>query len=197
MGNGLRNTNGFTMLEIIAVLLILGLVLALVLPRIGQSEGLANTSRKLIGTIRSLHTAATTSKRLHRLYVDLDRHAYWWTRVDSNRETSSSDPLLHNYVSLPSHIRFQDVSTFHQGKTDSGRGFIQFFPQGGAEKAVIHLTDENKNVLTLALNALTARVRVIDGYWEPPVSQPIRARLWPFLHPVPASPHAPFPGQED
>src|SRR5690349_1333508 len=72
-----RSPHGFTFLEMLIVLFLLGGVLALVIPRIVVGEDLSSTGRKFIGTLRSLQSMAATIQKPVKLYLDLDRGTYW------------------------------------------------------------------------------------------------------------------------
>ena len=188
--NALKDTRGFSLIELVVVLFILGLVLSVMIPNYGQGGNLASSARQLVGMIRSLHVAASSTKQLHRLYLDLDQQAYWATVVDSDQERPPADPSRARHLRLPPRIRFRDAWTFHQGKVASGRAFVQFFPVGRAERTVIHLADEEQNVLTLVLNPATGVVQVLDRYVEPSGSQPVSVRLLQLVLPVRGSPLA-------
>lgn len=54
----------------------------------------------------------------------------------------------------------------------SGKGYIYFFPLGQTEAAVVHLSDdEQRTIYSLVVHPLTGRVKVMNGYVEPPVEE--------------------------
>jgi general secretion pathway protein H len=175
------------LIEIVVVLFLFGVVLAFVLPRTDLTVTVSSSSRQLIGAMRSLFTAASLTQRVHRLYFDLNQGSFWAMQLTAEGERPPSDPSLARRVILPSGIKIQDVNTFQQGKVGSGQAFVQFFPLGRAEQAVIHLADDEQNVLTLMLNPLTGGVRVSNGYVEPTIAEPIPDRLRPYLLVAPSS----------
>ncbi|HJU06683.1 MAG TPA: prepilin-type N-terminal cleavage/methylation domain-containing protein [Nitrospiraceae bacterium] len=184
---------GFTLIEMIVTLSLMGLVLAVVLPKIGVTGTLGSSSRQVIGTIESLFTAAVVSKRMYRLYFDLDQQTYWAMLLTTDGDRVPSDPSLAGRRSLPSGIRFQDLTTFQQGKVAAGKAFVQFFPGGRMEQAVIHLTNQAQESMTLMANPLTGGVQVADHYTEPRV-QPISQDYHAFFHPLPPALAMPFAG---
>jgi prepilin-type N-terminal cleavage/methylation domain-containing protein len=176
-----RAERGFTLTELLVVLVVIGTLLGFVLPKTGVTATRGSTSRQLIGAMRDAFMAASVTQRIHRLNLDLNQGTYWITQVTSDGERPPTDPSLMRTVTLPSRIRLQDVSTGTQGKTSNGRAFIQFFPIGRTEPAVIHLADPDMNVTTLLVNPLTGHVQVVDSYVEAPGPQPIPERLRPWF----------------
>lgn len=54
----------------------------------------------------------------------------------------------------------------------TGRGYIYFFPLGQTEAAVVHLSDdEQRTIYSLVVHPLTGRVKVMNGYVQPPVEE--------------------------
>ncbi|MDE3118633.1 MAG: prepilin-type N-terminal cleavage/methylation domain-containing protein [Nitrospirota bacterium] len=183
---------GFTLVELMVVLVLAGAILGLVLPKTGLTATLPSTSRQLIGAVRDAFTAASVTQTVHRLNFDLTDGRYWITQVTTEGDQPPTDPLLAKPVTLSSRITLQDVSTWQQGKVSTGRATIQFFPAGRAESAAIHLGDSDQNVMTLLLNPLTGHVQILDRYIDPPGPEPIPERLRPwFLLGFSASPVSP------
>ena len=178
-----HNAIGFTLVEIIIVIALQGLVLSLVLPRMGTAGNVSSASRQLIGMIRALSLTASATQKTHRLYLDLDQQTYWAVVVESDGERPPVDAFLAQRVSLPASIQFRDATTLRQGKLGTGRAMIQFYPTGRAERSVIHLSDAAPTTLTLVLNPLTGGVQVSDGYMEPNPVQPVAEQFRPLLLP--------------
>jgi len=177
-----RCQHGFTLVELIIVMALLGLVLGLVLPRMSGAGTATSASRQLIGMMRMLYVTAPANQKTYRLYLDLDARAYWAMSVEPDGERTPADSSLAQRVSLPPDVRFSDMTTVHQGKVGVGRALIQFFPLGRTERSVIHVADD-QTTLTLVLNPLTGTVRVLDGYKEPSPPQPVPEQYRPFLLP--------------
>ena len=67
------NPSGFTLLELMVVLLVIGLVVAITFPKFQELAGgdVKRVSRKLIGTIQYLYEEALANRRIYRLNYDL------------------------------------------------------------------------------------------------------------------------------
>src|SRR6185295_7533728 len=175
------NERGFTLVELIMVMALLGMVFGLVWPRLGGAGTAATASRQLIGMIRTLYVTAPAGQKIYRLYLDMDARTYWAMTVDPDGERAPSEPSLAQRMSLPRDVRFNDMTTVAQGKVAVGRAMIQFFPVGRTERSVIHLSDESQSTLTLVLNPLTGMVQVLDGYKEPKPAAPVPDQYRTFL----------------
>jgi prepilin-type N-terminal cleavage/methylation domain-containing protein len=160
---------GFTLLEVVLVLLIIGIVVAVMFPRFTNIGGgdLKLEARTLIGRIQGLYAEATFTRRPHRLVLDLDEERYYAEVM--NVETRTFAPVERTFmapVQLPSGITLKDVTTARSGKRAEGQVMLLFDPMGQAEFATIHLEDRDGGALTLEINPLTGRVAVKEGYVE-------------------------------
>lgn len=158
---------GFTFIELTIVLLILGVVAALAFPSLHRlsSSHLQLTARHLIRTVYFLADRAATTKRAYRLNYNLDRQEYWAT-VRSGDEFVPVDATVLTRTIFPSAVRFKDVATPRHGKVMLGETYTDFYPVGRVDKTIVHLTDEKEQALTLVVNPLRGRVRVMEGYVE-------------------------------
>jgi prepilin-type N-terminal cleavage/methylation domain-containing protein len=160
---------GFTLLEVVLVLLIIGVVLAVAFPRFANIGGgdLKLEARTLIGRIQGLYAEAAFTRRPHRLVLDLDQERYAAEVMNVETRTFAPvDPTFMPPVQLPSGIDLKDVTTARAGKRQEGQVALLFDPTGQAEFATIHLEDRDGGTLTLEVNPLTGRVAVKEGYVE-------------------------------
>ena len=176
---------GFTLIEMIIVLFLLAGVLAIVIPRIVVGADLSATGRKFIGGIRSLQGLAATVQKPVKLYVDLDQGTYWAMVLEGKEEKAPLDAAWAEPRTLPSPIRFTDIS-MGQTKRVSGRIDLSFFPSGRIDPVVVHLTDGSNNVLAIAVEPVTGAIRTSDERIEPPRIQAIPDRVKPLLQAVTA-----------
>jgi len=167
-----KGERGFTLIELALVLFVIGLVVAVTFPKLtGFGRGdLKLSSRHLIRTVQLLVDRAEATKRLYRLNYDLEKQEYWATVLQSasggEGEFVPVDPALLTRVTLPEPIRISDVTTLRQGKITEGEAYTQFYPNGWVERTLFHLTDQEKETVTLVVQPLTGRVKVLEGYVE-------------------------------
>ena len=171
-------TEGFTILEIIIVLFLLVGLLGIVLPRISLEENLGSVGRRMVGTVRSLQSLAMSTQKTVHLYVDMDRGVYWPVILDGNQEKVPTDATWATPLKLPETIRFSDILV-SQGKKESGRVDLFFYPTGRIDPATMHLVDASKkNILAIAIEPVTGAIRMSDERIEPlkPLTIPDRVR---------------------
>jgi type II secretory pathway pseudopilin PulG len=181
--HALRSSRGFTILEIIIVLFLLVGLLGIILPKISLDENLGSVGRRMVGTVRSLQSLAMTTQKTVRLYVDMDRGVYWPVILDGNQEKVPADPTWATPLKLSETIRFSDILVT-QGKKESGRVDLSFYPTGRIDPATMHLVDARNNLLAIAIEPVTGAIRMSDERIEPPRALKIPDRIRPLLKAV-------------
>lgn len=182
-GTALRSSSGFTILEIIIVLFLLVGLLGIILPRISLDENLGSVARRMVGTVRSLQSLAMSTQKTIRLYIDIDRGVYWPMILDGNQEKVPTDPAWATPLTLPVAIRVSDI-LLSQGKKESGRVDLSFYPTGRIDPMTMHLVDGRNNILALAIEPVTGAIRMSDERIEPLRPLVILERVKPLLKTV-------------
>jgi prepilin-type N-terminal cleavage/methylation domain-containing protein len=159
---------GFTLLELMIVILIMGLMFTLVMPQIGgyRRAQLRSQARRLAGRATYLFDEAAGHKLVLRLIFDMDRNGYAVAKLDpyaikpvfAPDITPSSRPVM-----LPDAIRIRDVSVEGIGTVNRGVIACNFYPEGYVDATVVHLEDASGDVMTLEFTPLTGHVAVVDG----------------------------------
>lgn len=173
-------TAGFTILEIILVLFLLVGLLGIVLPRISLEENLSSVGRRMVGTVRSLQSLSMSTQKTVRLYIDMDRGVYWPMLLDGTQEKVPTDATWATPLNLPESIRFSDI-LIREGKKESGRVDVFFYPTGRVDPATMHLVDARSNLLAIAIEPVTGAIRMSDERIEPPKPLTIPDRVRPWL----------------
>lgn len=181
---------GFTLIELGLVILILGVMIAIALPRLGNRAyaQLNSETRKMALAYRYLRHAAILNGRSYRLVYDLDNHSYWaevsevaappepLDEVGDELSDSFFPPAIEeqftrdidgpiNLRKLPEPIGFSDVELpTVWGKVMEGIAYTTFYPDGFVDISVVHL-DNGQDVFTLYVpNGITGQVFVDPGY---------------------------------
>lgn len=144
---GQRTTNngqshGFTLLELIVVITLLGIMLVFTVPRFHETLFLDQTktgSRWIIGKIQALKEAAISNQKQYTLHIDLDAEKFWET--DSSMSAEALETAASNADSLPDGLKIADIEYPVGGKLDSGQTDITFYKDGHSDKVLIHLQD--------------------------------------------------------
>lgn len=163
-----RSAAGFTILEILVVILIIGAITGIAIPRLSTllAADLKSAARKLGGGIQFCFNEAVIKQASVRLMFNLDSGEYWLTYLAVSGSTGEFVELTNRVFprqQLPAGIFFKDFITPHNMETVfAGEDFITFYPTGYAEQAVIHLGSENGEVYTVLVKPLTGKIVVYD-----------------------------------
>jgi general secretion pathway protein H len=171
-----RRQEGFTLIELGLVLLIISVIIALVVPRFrDQSHAeLISQTRKLATIFRFLQQEAILNGRVYRLNFDLDQQRYFVTSADADDMADGSGSgfqqesgVVGKNVALPASMQLADVDVpFLGGKVYEGIAFTQFYPDGYVDPTAVHL-DNGQEVYTLYVeNGLSGRAYVSSGYLD-------------------------------
>lgn len=160
---------GFTLLELAVVLFVFGIAASFLIPRLrnADSAALGASAARLASSVQYLYEEAAFRQTPMRLNFDLDRRAYWVTVLSDDPETPEfvpdASPLARPVV-LPEAVAFADVVLPAVGAVKEGVVFAQFLPEGYADALVVHLVNRRSEYATLAIDSLTGRTRVGEGY---------------------------------
>jgi len=160
---------GFTLLELSLVLFIIGLLVAVLLPRFGDIGGarLESSAHRLAALVRYLSGEAAFSGQVYRISYDLGAQTYAVQVLVPSRGTmefvADSSPMS-QLVRLPSGIAFADVRVPRAGRLNSGRVFTHFYPQGYIDPTVVHLRDQREQMMTVVIPPITGEAKVYEGY---------------------------------
>ena len=162
-----NESQGFTLVELAVVLMILAVVVGLVLPEASSflfRSDLKASSRRLAGAVSYARSQAMIEGRPWELTLDLDTASFWAAAFV--KEDSSSDLDSVRKRTLAGEVRFMDVQKLPDETKQAGRVVLLFYPKGLVEPAVIHLVGPGKQIQTLFVKAFNGRLVARDGYLE-------------------------------
>jgi len=161
-------SKGFTLIELAVVVAILGVMIALVAPKLGElgEANLKRSARHLTGMIRFLHEKSQMKKMEYRLRFDIQDGRYWAeslkrvseSAVEFQKETS----VIEGEGSLFGQTTFRDI----KAGSHPDDPYILFTPDGWVENAIIHLRDGSDRDFSLLVMPLTANTELREGYVE-------------------------------
>jgi len=164
------DSNGFTLLELAVVLLLLTVVLGLVLPEASSlltDSDLRTSSRRVAGAVAEARNEAMLGGRIWELAIDLESNAFWIAPVGDGEEggtPAQAGKPGPKRRTLAGQVRFLDVRKGQDESQNTGRVSIRFHPKGLVEPAVIHLGDQGNRVRTLSIKPFSGRLSIQDGY---------------------------------
>lgn len=162
-----NNENGFTLIELTIVVLLLGLFSVLVVPRLpGVGEdGLKSSSRRIAGTVKYFFNEAALTGRPHRLEYNLDGGTFRVRRIEADGEVVELGGTGREQR-LRGDVRFKDIVIPARGSFSHGEVTTMIQPVGWLEETVVHLEEEEGRAMTLRIMPFTGTTEVFDGYRE-------------------------------
>ena len=149
-----RARDGFTLIELIVVLILIGISVALVAPKISHSLERAQF-RKDIRTVSAMLTLARSQAIAHKvpytLSIDLDKHRVW---VDTTQQQNEKPTTRITQLPL-SHTDTLRVNAQNREKT-SGIGTLIFYPNGSSSGGTIQMGHNGqKETVEIDVNIVT------------------------------------------
>ena len=98
-----RPVQGFTLIELMVVMLLISIVLAVVIPKFGGGafqDPVKKLSRWMINTVRTLRSAAIQQQKGQGLVIDLSNRRMWMVN-DAMDEAAMQEAASNKALSLP------------------------------------------------------------------------------------------------
>lgn len=165
--------SGYTLLELLVVLIIISLVSALAVPRLaGSLSGLRfkTTAKKLAASLRYARSQATSEKVTYGALLQMDENRLlilvdpaaltetWQDLAGDEEQQGGRVPFIYE---LPPEIKIEKAESA-SGEAASGLFSILFFPSGGSTGGEIALTDETGRRFQIMVDFITGSVRLND-----------------------------------
>ncbi|MFQ5735876.1 MAG: prepilin-type N-terminal cleavage/methylation domain-containing protein [Thermodesulfobacteriota bacterium] len=159
---------GFTLLELLVVMLLLGVVLMTALPRFTGTGAvyLRTDASRVSSLIRFINDASATRKAYYRVSFDISAGEISTERSpDGVRYSQERDPGIRR-LRLREGVLMEDIVVPELGKVNTGTVRVVFTPAGAPEPFTLHLISSKKRI-TLTFNPYSGEVRMEDGYVGP------------------------------
>jgi prepilin-type N-terminal cleavage/methylation domain-containing protein len=182
-----RTRRGFTLIEILAVVLILVLIASVVVPRMSMAlrQVEIDSGQQLAATLDFAREKAVAGGRPHRVVLDFEHGAYWiealppraaseptltWAELDELPLVAPPTPGDAEFAPLPDQpaatldasVRFAQIESA-EGTLTSGLAQIAFDPDGATTVARIWLVGSGETPVLVDVAAFADPTRVSFG----------------------------------
>jgi len=164
-----RNSKGFTLLELVIVIFIISLAAAIILPRLPASNNsdLKSSAVSTATMLRYLGERSVTSNIKYRLHINVSDSTIKVTQVSNTGEESTPDDPFFSKKFISGDTQIADIETPRLGKITEGETIFDFGPAGLTEFLTIHFkTPDGKTFYTVAAFPNTGKVKILEGNQE-------------------------------
>ncbi len=154
---------GFTLLELILVLAIIAAVLGAAAPSLKgfwRARKGENAAGQVMALLHWARSQSISDARVYRLNVDPAENAIWLTMQEVD-EFIPLDQEFGRIFALP-----EEVTIRLQRADEADLNYIDFFANGRAEPAIIHVTDPMGNVIRIGCPSPSERFRILGDEEE-------------------------------
>jgi general secretion pathway protein H len=163
-----KGESGFTLIEMVVVLVILAMAAAIVIPRLPDTRGaaLGSSARNLATFIRYSEDQVTLSRQPLRIRLSPGTgNISVFTVSQSGTELPPKDPFFSRPV-LADGITFSDIQLPRLGTVNSGELMLDIGPAGLSDFVTFHIKNENGIEMTVMAFPVGGRVKVEEGRKE-------------------------------
>jgi prepilin-type N-terminal cleavage/methylation domain-containing protein len=163
--NPTNTTKGYTLIELTVVIALIGMMLAISVPRLQYSlitDNLKSVTRRMIGVVKEIRDDAVREQKAYFLHLDLESNKLWVEYQGMGQE--EREMTRERAFTLPEDIRIMDVWREEWGKQVDGEAAIRFAKKGYVEYTAIHLGAEDGRTFTLILSPFLGTIKSYDTY---------------------------------
>lgn len=160
MRQGAGQSRGFTLLELILVMMVMCVALAMVAPSLREFRDSAHSddaARQLLAMLRFAQTQAIADGRVYRLHINYPEPNQYQLLVQDLDAFVDLELEFGRVFTLP-----EDMRATLEREYDGGEDYIEFFPSGRTEQAVIRLSDGRDRETLIACQSPTEMFRILS-----------------------------------
>jgi prepilin-type N-terminal cleavage/methylation domain-containing protein len=156
---------GFTLIELMVVMLLITIMFAVTIPKIGTNLGQdprKKTTRWLMNTVSALRSAAVEKQKSQILVIDMEEKRLYVADAEMNDEAKSE--ASKRGFALPDSLHIIEVQYPDKDHVGTGTAEIIFYPGGFSEQAAINMETEDSERFCFKVEPLLPRIKVIEEW---------------------------------
>ena len=177
-----KTLSGFTLIELILVLVIVGFLISLVAPAITSTAGLnlRTAAKRIAAGLRYARSQAVTTGNVYQVIFNIEQNemtierivkenpyglqtggARWWeaTGEEEGAEETGRKRYEKKTYLLPKGVTIASVVVDDE-EIDQGEALIDFYPNGSCSGGDVFLTDDKERTYRVALEFITGVVTI-------------------------------------
>lgn len=161
-----RRRNGFTLIELAVILLIVAACVTIVFPKFSigflDQQRLRSSVSKIASTAEYVHQRAICTHLTHLLHFHIEERRYWVTAQTPDNKVMLIADGLNLTGRLPERVYFSGIE-FRDKRVDSKDAVtIEFNPQGWIEPAIIYVASSQGREMSIVMNEMSGKVETFD-----------------------------------
>lgn len=160
-----RSTQGFTLIEMMVVLVLITIVFSVAIPKMDTSilqDPRKMTTRWIKNAVKELRAAAIEKQIDQVMVVNLDLNRIWVTNEGMDEEAKFA--AAENGFRLPGSLHMIDVEFPAKDRVGGGQAEITFYPGGYSDHATINLENDDAQRFSFTVEPLLPRVKVLEEW---------------------------------
>jgi prepilin-type N-terminal cleavage/methylation domain-containing protein len=161
---GKVNSKGYTLIELIVVVVLIGLMLFIAMPRVREAilqDNLKSAVRRITGMASELRTGAIGDFMDKVLVFDLTNEQYWTYSVDMTPEKKAAQKK--GAIGIPVGVHIEDIQQSGQDRKIDGEVTVSFSRRGYVQPTVIHLVQDDRHC-TVVMQPFLSIIQVFERY---------------------------------
>ena len=161
------NKRGFTLIELMVVMLLISIILAVAIPRFDSApfqDPRKKLSRWMINAVRHLRTEAIQKQKVQALVVDLSGQRMWMIHEEMSEQ--ELEAAAEKAFTIDRSIRMMNARYPDQESINTGTIEVRFYPSGYSDRVLILLESEDTERISFLLEPLLPKVKILDEWIE-------------------------------
>lgn len=158
-------SSGYTLIELIVVIALIGVMLSFALPRFQSSvltDGTRKLSRRIIMQVQQIRQNAIRSRTVQILHISPDSRKMWVTNETMSEE--DAEAASESGDEFPEDAEVMDVEYPDGERISYGEAKIRFSPKGYSDKVIIHLENSDGERKSLVIEPFLPNIAIYDEY---------------------------------